>query len=157
MKLSAYQQLSLLFLRLSIGILFFYAGISKLLTPNWSAVGYLKNAQNLTPFYQFLASTQNIGWVNFLNEWGLTLVGISLILGVFIKLSSVSGIFIMILYYIPILHFPYVGKNPASFLVDEHIILIAGLLIVFFFEAGKYFSLKNSFKTFLPKNLQAYL
>lgn len=151
------QKLSLLFLRLSLGWLFFYAGITKVLDPKWSAAGYLKAAQTATGLYGWFASSQNIGWVNFLNEWGLTLIGTALILGLFVRLAALSGILLMVLYYLPILNFPYVGKGATSFIVDQHIIFIFALLLLWSFDAGKYWGLNNTIRKFMPKPLQALL
>lgn len=155
--MSKFAKLSLLFLRLSLGWLFFYAGITKVLDPNWTAAGYLKATQTATELYRWFASPQNITWVNFLNEWGLTLIGAALILGIFVRLAALSGILLMILYYIPILSFPYVGKGTTSFLVDQHIIFIFALLVLWAFDAGKYWGLKPLVKKFTPQPLQALL
>jgi len=150
-----FQKLSLLFLRLALGWLYFYAGITKLLDPKWTAAGYLKGAQTLTPLYQWLSSPQNINWVNFLNEWGLTLVGLSLIFGVFLRIGAVSGILIMLLYYIPILNFPYVGKGTTSFLVDQHFIFVLVLVMLASFDAGKYWGLKQVLMKFFPEKFKS--
>lgn len=131
------QKLSLLILRLSVGFLMLYAGITKVMDPSWSAAGYLKGAKALSPFYNFLLNPSVLPVINFINEWGLTLLGISLILGIFVKLSSLLGIALMILYYLPILNFPYVGEH--SYLVDEHIIYSASLLLLMAFNAGRIF------------------
>ena len=129
------DKLYIFLLRISLGILFFYAGITKVLNPNWSAAGYLKGAKTLTEFYNFLLQPNILPIINFVNEWGLTLLGISLLLGVVVRLSSKLGALLMLLYYFPILNFPYVGTN--SFLVDEHIILIFSLLLLGSLKAGR--------------------
>lgn len=98
-------------LRVALGALFFYAGIVKVLNPNWSAVGYLNNAKTFPDLYHWFASAGNIGWVNLLNEWGFVLIGVALILGIFVKWASFGGIFFMALYYLPILKFPYAGEH----------------------------------------------
>lgn len=133
------QRLSLLILRLSLGFLMFYAGITKIMNPSWSAAGYLKGAKAFSPFYDFLLTPSVLPVINLINEWGLTLLGISLILGIFVRLSSLLGIVLMILYYLPILNFPYVGEH--SYLVDEHIIYSASLLLFMAFNAGKIFGI----------------
>ncbi|MDO8583036.1 MAG: DoxX family membrane protein [bacterium] len=130
-------------LRISLGILFFYAGITKVINPHWSAAGYLKGAQTFSGFYNFLLQPNILPIINFVNEWGLTLLGISLLLGIFVRLSSKLGALLMLLYYIPILHFPYVGKGTMSFLVDEHIILILSLLLVGSLKAGRFLGLEK--------------
>lgn len=153
--MSKYQQLSLLLLRIALGWIFLYSGITKVLDPNWSAAGYLKGAQTLAPLYHLFV--QNITIINFLNSWGQTAIGAALIIGIFLRPAALFGILLMTLYYIPILHFPYVGKSPTSLIVDEHVIYSLVFFLLFVFDAGKYFGLKNTVKKFLPKKLQTCL
>ncbi|MEK7464219.1 MAG: DoxX family protein [Patescibacteria group bacterium] len=135
------QRLSLFFLRIVMGWLFFYAGITKVLNPDWSAAGYLKGAKTFVSFYDWLITPNILPIVNFLNEWGLTFLGLSLILGVFVRLGSWSGVLLMLLYYIPILDFPY--PNAHSYIVDEHIIYIFSLLVLASFSSGRVWGLEN--------------
>ncbi|MFQ5661715.1 MAG: DoxX family protein [Candidatus Paceibacteria bacterium] len=119
---------ALLLLRFTFGWLFFYAGITKVINPQWSAKGFLENAQTFSGFYSWLASPNILPTVDFLNEWGLTLIGIALILGVLVRLSAYLGALLMVLYYFPGLSFPYIGEH--SLLVDDHIIYALGLLLL---------------------------
>lgn len=139
--MTKFQKISLFLLRISLGWLFFYAGITKVLNPAWSAEGYLKGAKTFTGFYQWLASLSILSTINFINEWGLTLIGVSLILGIGVRLSSIFGAILMLLYYLPILDFPY--PNPHSFLVDEHIIYILIFLSLASLKAGRAFGLEK--------------
>ena len=139
--MTQFQKISLMLLRVSLGGLLLYAGITKVLNPAWTAKGYLMGAKTFPGLYQWFASTENIGWVNFLNEWGLTLVGFALILGIFTRLASSFGILLMLLYYLPILQFPFVGEH--SFIVDEHIIYIFALYVVGAFHSGRVWGLEN--------------
>lgn len=125
---------TILLLRLAMGWLFFYAGITKVLDPLWSAEKYLQGAKSFSGFYGWLASTQNIDWVNFLNEWGLTVIGAALLCGVFTKLAAYFAMLLMALYYFPILDFPYTAHG---LLVDEHIIYIFALLLLVELNAGQ--------------------
>lgn len=135
------QKIFLFLLRILMGWLMFYAGITKVLNPEWSAAGYLKGAKTFADFYQWLASPGILPVINFVNEWGLTLLGISLILGIGVRLSSTLGAALMLLYYFPILDFPY--PNPHSFLVDEHIIYALVLLLLASLRAGRVWGLEN--------------
>src|SRR3989338_5411400 len=139
--MTQYQKLFLALLRLSMGWLLFYAGITKVLDPTWSAAGYLKGAITFTGFYQWLASPQILPIINFINEWGLTLVGITLVLGVFVRLSAGLGAIMVILYYFQVLNFPNVGDH--SYLIDEHIIYAVVLLLLGSFRAGRVWGLEN--------------
>src|SRR3989344_2904866 len=138
--LSSLEAKFLLIARLAVGWLMFYAGITKILDPAWTSAGYLGSAKTFSGFYSWFASPANIGWVNFLNEWGLTLIGISLILGLGVRLSSVFGALIMVLYWLPVLEFPYVGH---SFIVDEHIVYAAALMLLAALRAGRYYGLET--------------
>ena len=135
------QKITLLLLRLATGWLMFYAGITKVLNPEWTAAGYLQGAKTLPGLFQWFALPANIGWVNFVNEWGLTLLGISLILGVFVRLSSIAGVLLMALYYLPVLTFPIVGTH--SYIVDQHVIYALVLIFFAVIRAGRYYGLEN--------------
>ncbi|MBI1956991.1 MAG: DoxX family protein [Candidatus Niyogibacteria bacterium] len=136
-----YQKYSLFALRIVLGWFFFYAGITKVMDPAWSAAGYLKAAKTFPALYQWFASPDIIPVVNFVNEWGLTLLGISLILGIGVRLSSLLGAVLMLLYYFPILQFPVVA--PHAYIVDDHIIFIAALFVLGAFRAGRYWGLEK--------------
>ncbi len=122
------QKVSILLLRLTLGWLFFWAGITKVLNPDFSAAGYLGSAKTFSGFYDWLASPAVLPFTNFINEWGLTLIGVSLLIGVAMRYSAPLGALMMVLYYFPILD----GLRPNShaFIVDEHLIYAAGLLVI---------------------------
>lgn len=139
--MTQFQKISLFLLRLSMGWFMFYAGITKVIDPTWSAAGYLRGAKTFVEFYQWLVSPGILPIVNFVNEWGLTLLGVSLILGIGVRLSSILGAVLMLLYYFPVLDFPY--PNPHSYLVDEHIIYALTLLLLASLRAGRVWGLEN--------------
>ena len=141
------QKFSLFLLRITTGWLMFYAGITKVVDPAWSAAGYLTGAKHFIGFYQRLAQPGILPFVNFINEWGLTLLGISLILGIGVRLSATLGAVLMILYYIP-LGFPY--PDAHSLVVDEHIIYACALFVLACWRAGRAWGLER----WLEKKLQ---
>lgn len=118
-----------------------YAGISHLSDPQFSAAGYLQGAKTFSGFYHWLMSPGILPTVNFINEWGLTLLGVSLIFGIGVRLSSVLGGILMLFYYFPILDFPH--PNLHSYLVDEHIIYAAALFFFAAARAGRVWGLEN--------------
>lgn len=129
-----WKALSLLAIRLTLGWLMFYAGITKVLDPEWTSVGYLKGAKTFAGFYAWLTAPGVIDVVDVLNAWGLTLLGVSLILGLFVRLSSLLGAALMLLYWFPVLDFPWVAHG---FLVDDHVIYAAVLLHLAAVKAGR--------------------
>lgn len=135
------QKMSLFLLRIATGWMMFYAGITKVIDPTWSAEEYLKGAKMFVGFYHWLVNPGILPTVNFLNEWGLTLLGISLILGISVRLSSILGSILMVLYYFPTLDFPYTDR--FGFLVDEHIIYVLVLVLFGSLRAGRVWGLES--------------
>ena len=139
--MSKIQRLVLAALRLVTGWYFFYAGLLKIIDPKWSAAPFLKSAQMFPHFYQWFALPSVLPWVNLANEWGLLLLGLSLILGLWLKWTAPAGIVLMFLYYFGSVNFPHAGPN--ALVVDEHILLVATLLVLWFFRAGSFWGLER--------------
>ncbi|HEY4476765.1 MAG TPA: DoxX family protein [Candidatus Paceibacterota bacterium] len=138
-NLNTLSRFSLLLTRVSLGVLFFYAGITKVVDSTWSAAGYIGGAKTFTSFYQLFLNPIILPIVNFLNAWGLTILGVALILGLFVRLSSILGIVLMLLYYFAAGPFPY--PNAHAWVVDDHIVY--ALLLLFFasVRAGRYWGM----------------
>lgn len=139
--MTQFQHVSLFLLRISLGWMFFWAGITKVLNPEWSAAGFLSNAKTFPNFYQWFTTPEILPFTNFLNEWGLTLVGAALILGVFVRLAAAGGILLMLLYYFPTLDFPY--PTVHTFLVDDHLIYASALFVLSSLRSGRAWGLEN--------------
>ncbi len=139
--MSTFEKFSLVALRLALGFLMLYAGVTKLADPAWSAGGYLAGAKTFHGLYAFFASPAVLPAINVINEWGLTLLGVSLLLGIGVRLSGILGALLMLLYYFPVLDFPVVA--PHSYLVDEHIVYAAALLLLSAVRAGRVFGLEH--------------
>lgn len=133
------QKISLAVVRIVMGLMFFYAGITKVVNPEWTAAGYMKGAKNFVGMYEWFSSPGILPIVDFLNAWGLTLLGVALILGIAVRLGAFFGVIMMLMYYFVILDFPY--PNAHAFIVDEHIIYSAVLVFLGLVGAGRYFGL----------------
>lgn len=135
-----WQKITLFSLRIALGWLFLYSGITKVLNPAWTAAGYLQGAKTFPDLFQWFLQPGILPFVNFLNEWGQLVLGIALLLGIFVRVGSIFGALLMLLYYLPALDFPYIGKT--AFLVDEHIIYALALLLLAAFQAGRVWGLE---------------
>jgi len=129
-------------LRILIGWHFLYEGIAKLTSPNWSAAGFL--LQSRGPFsglFRALAVEPSLSRVNFLNEWGLTLIGLGLIVGCFTRLASASGLLVILLFYLcnpPFVGYFYSVPMEGSYLVvNKNLVEAAALAVVFTTGSGR--------------------
>ncbi len=130
----------MLALRLVMGWLMFYAGITKLLNSSWSAADFLNGS--VGPFNSFFKALAGNALVDQLVIWGVTLIGLSLLLGAFVRLSSFFAIVMMVLFYLP--YFP-----PESGFVDKHVVYAAVFAVLMVFDSGKFFGLDSKIR--LPK------
>ncbi|NBC83529.1 MAG: DoxX family membrane protein [Bacteroidetes bacterium] len=145
--LSNRQLLSLSILRILVGWHLLYEGVTKFLTPGWSAYGYLMSAEGfLSGFFQSMASDATIlEIVNLLNKWGLLLIGLGLFIGLLTRLSIYSGALLLLFYYLA--HPPFIGieygflTEGNYLLVDKNLIEMAVLLALSFFPTGQYIGL----------------
>ncbi|MBI2634830.1 DoxX family protein [Candidatus Peregrinibacteria bacterium] len=136
-------KISTFILRVALGWFFFYAGITKILNPEWTSLGFLEGAKTFSSLFSWFAQPDNIGWVNFLNEWGQLLIGTGLIFGALTRLASFAAILLMILYYLPGLEFP---KVDHGFLIDDHIIYIFAFALMANLRAGIYWGVDRFWK-----------
>ena len=133
------QKLLLLALRLAIGWHFLYEGLVKLANPNWSSAGYLMDSAGfLRGFFYNLASDPDVLKIlDLMNIWGLILIGLGLILGAFTRVAIVSGIVLMVFYYLsppPFVGLKFAVPSDGSYLVVNKMMIEAlalGVLLVF--------------------------
>ena len=136
-------------LRLLLGWYMLVDGAQILLTPHWSAAGFLSGAQTFPAFYAWFALPMNAWWVNPLNSWGITLIGIALLTGVGVRFASWAGAALMLLYYFPHYTFPIV---PHGYIVEEHIIYAAAFVLFAVWPAAQTFGLGSYLRrTFLGR------
>ena len=108
-KLSRWPMVAITVLRVAVGWHFLYEGIAKLTSPSWSAAGYLKQARGpFAELFKWLANNPNLlANADLVTMWGLTAVGVLLILGLFTRLASIGGIGFLLLFYL--CNPPFVG------------------------------------------------
>jgi thiosulfate dehydrogenase [quinone] large subunit len=128
---SGWQLTSLVLLRLLIGWHFLYEGLFKLINPDWSSLGYLLDSQWIFKgfFHSLAANPSVLAVVDFLNMWGLILIGLGLILGLFTRLSCIAGIILLAFYYFS--HPPFPGLNYTMPMEGNYLIINKTLIEIF--------------------------
>lgn len=146
-------------LRIIIGWHFLYEGVVKLLSPGWSAWGYLMNSSGfLSGFFKGMAQNDALlSAVDFLNVWGLIFIGLGLILGLFTRLAQFAGIALLGTYYLA--NPPFASNSGAGFegsylVVSKDLIELLALVILSFFNTGKFLGLDGLMNGFFQNKLQ---
>jgi thiosulfate dehydrogenase [quinone] large subunit len=139
---SAWQTITLVALRILIGWHFLYEGAVKFYDLEWSSYGYLMDSHGLfSNIFQSLASSQKlIRIIDFINIWGLILIGLGLMLGLFTRFSLISGIVLLSLYYLshpPLAHYEYILSHEGNYLiVDKNLIEIFAMVVLLVFPTS---------------------
>jgi len=144
MKLSRGAMIAITVLRVFVGWHFLYEGIAKLTSPSWSAAGYLKQARGpLAEFFRGLASQPNLlANADLITMWGLTLVGLCLMLGLFTRLASLAGLGFILLFYLcnpPFVGYFYSIPTEGSYLiVNKNLVELCALVVIFATGSGRF-------------------
>lgn len=145
-----------LLLRIAIGWHFLYEGIAKLADPKWSSAAFLAESNwFLAGVFHWVAQTPAIlKAVDFLNIWGLILIGLGLILGCFTRVASFAGVVLLALYYVanPPLISSVPGLTEGSYLlIDKNLVELLALIILAVVPTGHFAGLDRLIALFRTK------
>jgi len=154
------QTFWLVTLRMLVGWHFLYEGIAKILNLKWTSMGYLMDSQGwfASMFHNMAANKSLMSVIDFMNEWGLFLIGLGLIVGCFTRIACLGGIALLGLYTLSHPHFigvDYMLPFEGSYLlIDKNLVELGALAVLFVFPTSKVFGLdgiimkyKNKIKT----------
>jgi thiosulfate dehydrogenase [quinone] large subunit len=139
---SRLQVTALVALRFAIGWHFFYEGMSKAANAYWTSAGYLDQSQGfLSEWFLDMASNPGtLALVDFLNVWGLILVGLGLMLGGLTRTATFFGIVMLALYYLATPPWPgFVYSIPAEgayLIINKTLIELCALFVTLLFPTG---------------------
>ena len=123
--------------RLLMAWTFLYAASHQVFEPNWSVAGFLKGTKT---FHEVYAPFTTAAWapvITFFVGYGHLLIGLSLLVGLFVRVSAGFAILLMLLYWTAHMDFPFI-ENRNNFLLDFHIVY-AGVLVQLIVERAGHF------------------
>ena len=132
-KTMATPRLSILALRIAMGVMFLKAGLDKVTDGGWTATGFLLNATD-GPFAGMLEAMANNGAVDNLVMWGEIAIGLALILGAATRWTALAGALMVGLFYISQL-------PPAHGWVTDRLVYFLALNLLAVVRAGTYFGI----------------
>jgi thiosulfate dehydrogenase [quinone] large subunit len=146
-KYSNLQTFFLVSLRIIIGWYFLYEGLTKLVNPDWSSFGYLMDSKGwFSGMFHSLAGNPDIVVViDWLNKWGLTMIGLGLMLGLLTRLALFAGLFLLMMYYLshpPLAAVTYILPQEGSYLwVNKTLIEMVTMVVLILFPTSHIFGL----------------
>jgi uncharacterized membrane protein YphA (DoxX/SURF4 family) len=151
----------LVILRIIVGWHFLYEGLVKLTDPSWSAAGYLEQSRYILPglFHWMAESPGILGVINFINVWGLILIGLGLLLGMFTRAAAIAGAALLALYYLanpPFVTSSYgAGQEGHYLLVDKNLIEAVVLIVIAILPTGLFLGLDGLIRDFINQKRNA--
>jgi uncharacterized membrane protein YphA (DoxX/SURF4 family) len=134
-------------LRIAIGWHFLYEGLVKILNPAWTAKPFLEGSRWIFGnLFHWLASGDTSMWIiDKANAFGLTFIGIALILGLFARFASWSGVALLLMYYMaypPFGTFSYGAPSEGSYMiVNKNLVELLALVMLALSDPGLFFGL----------------
>jgi len=140
MKDTATIRTLLLLLRFCMAWTFLYAASHQVFEPGFSVTGFLNSTKTFHDLFALFTGPVIAPITTFLVSYGHLLIGLSLLVGLLVRVSAAFGILLMLIYWMAHMDFPYISST-TNFLVDSHIVyaLVLGLLIAT--RIGHYYGL----------------
>ena len=141
------QLVVLVLLRFLIGWHLLYEGISKLLTPGWSSLGFLSESKWLLSglSHWIISNPDVLKVVDVLNTWGLIAIGLGLILGLFTRTAAICGTALLLLYYFnnpPLIGLEYsIPSDGSNLIVSKTLIEAVAMFVLVVFPTSSIFGL----------------
>jgi thiosulfate dehydrogenase [quinone] large subunit len=136
------QLYGLVTLRVLIGWHILYEGVSKLINPYWSSAAYLLDSKWIfSGLAKTIVSNPTLLTISdYVNMWGLTLVGLCLLLGVFSRQATFGAMVFILLYYLfapPLLGLEYSKPGEGSYIiVNKNLIEACALFVLYYFPTS---------------------
>ncbi len=141
-KLSRSALIAITVLRVIVGWHFLYEGIAKLTSSTWSAAGYMRASRGpFAELFRWIASQpQLLDKANLITMYGLAIVGVLLILGLFTRLAAIAGIGFILLFYLcnpPFVGYFYSIPTEGSYLiVNKNLVELCALVVILLTRSG---------------------
>jgi uncharacterized membrane protein YphA (DoxX/SURF4 family) len=139
--------------RIIIGWHFLYEGISKIIAGVWSSAPYLAGSKWIfAPVFSWMAGNSGlVSVIDFINIWGMILVGIGLMVGLFARWASIGGAVMLLFYFVaypPVPGYMFGVPVEGNYLwVNRNLIELFVLTAFIFISPGTLFGLDRLYRT----------
>jgi thiosulfate dehydrogenase [quinone] large subunit len=115
---------------------FLYAASHQgIFAPDWSVAGFLSHTKTFHHQFAVFTSPTLAPIITYLVSWGHLLIGLSLLVGLMVRVSASFGILLLVLYWLAHMDFPYI-ESRTNFIVDYHIVYATVLAYLIYEHAG---------------------
>ena len=114
------------------------------MNPAWTARPFLEGSRWIFgDLFRWMISGNTGMWIiDNVNAYGLTIIGIALILGVFTRVALWSGVALLVMYYLaypPFGGFSYGAPSEGSYLiVNKNLVELVAMILLAFLNPGSF-------------------
>jgi thiosulfate dehydrogenase [quinone] large subunit len=135
MMLPVAEKCFIFLLRMLMAWTFLYAASHQVFVPGWSVAGFLSKTKTFHDLFAIFTTPTIAPVVSFLVGYGHLLIGLSLLVGLMVRISAGFGILLLLTYWMAHMDFPYI-ENPNNLIVDYHIVYATVLGYLIYKRAG---------------------
>ena len=142
-------------MRVVVGWHFLYEGYVKLSSEGWSAAGYLHAA--VGPFsgmFQFMAGSAGmVRLIDYIMMYGLSAVGLFLILGLFSRTAAIGAAILLLLFYLsnpPLVGVQFMPGEGSYLIVNKNLVELCAAMVLAVFPSGLFWGLDLLFSKERP-------
>lgn len=139
-RYSTFDRGIILYFRFAMAWTFLYAASHQVFDPTFSVAGFLSHTKTFHDFYAVFTIPSVAPIITFLVSYGHLLIGLSLLLGLMVRVSATFGIMLMLVYWTAHMDFPFI-ESTNNFLVDYHLVYAGVLVYLIAKRAGHVFGL----------------
>lgn len=114
---------------------FLYAASHQVFNAKFSAAKFLSSTKTFHDLYAPLTDPAYDPILTFLVSYGHLAIGASLLIGLGVRISSLAGLGLMLLYWTAHMEWPYI-ENANNLIIDYHIVYGTVCLFLFVNDAG---------------------
>jgi len=131
---SAAERTLIVVFRLLMAWTFIYAASHQAFV-EFSVVGFLNSTKTFHKFFAIFTGPSIAPVVSFMVAWGHLAIGLSLLVGLMVRVSSLFGIALLMMYWMAHMDWPFI-ENTNNFIVDYHIVYSVVLVYLIVKHAG---------------------
>jgi thiosulfate dehydrogenase [quinone] large subunit len=114
---------------------FLYAASHQIFNPKFSAATFLGQTKTFHDVYAVIATPAWDPFLTFMVSYGHLLIGLSLLVGLMVRVSSVFGALLLLIYWTAHMDWPFI-ENANNFVVDYHIVYAVVCIYLMVKRAG---------------------
>lgn len=119
---------------------FLYAASHQVFNPKFSAAAFLAHTKTFHDVYAVFTAPAIDPALTFLVSYGHLLIGLSLLFGLLVRVSSLAGVALLLVYWTAHMDWPYI-ENANNLIVDYHIVYATVCIYLFTHHAGRVWGL----------------